>query len=57
MDLKEVLEGFGYELKGDLAEVPPSAFQKLLKQIEDKPEEPNAEVADAAVLVLEGRTP
>ena len=39
VDLREVLEGFGYELKGDLAEVPPSAFQKLLKQIEDKPEE------------------
>ena len=34
VDLKEVLEGFGYELKGDLAEVPPSAFQRLLKQIE-----------------------
>jgi len=39
VDLKEVLEGFGYELKGDLAEVPPSAFQRLLKQIEGKPEE------------------
>jgi ribonuclease R len=39
VDLREVLEGFGYELKGDLAEVPPSAFQKLLKQIEGKPEE------------------
>ena len=39
VDLKEVLEGFGYELEGDLAEVPPSAFQRLLKQIEGKPEE------------------
>jgi len=39
VDLREVLEGFGYELKGDLEEVPPSAFQKLLKQIEGKPEE------------------
>jgi ribonuclease R len=39
VDLKEVLEGFGYELKGNLAEVPPSAFQKLLGQIEGKPEE------------------
>ena len=39
VDLKEVLEGFGYELKGDLAEVPPSAFQRLLKEIEGKPEE------------------
>lgn len=39
VDLKEVLESFGYELKGDLAEVPPSAFQKILKAIEGKPEE------------------
>jgi ribonuclease R len=39
LDLKEVLEGFGYELKGDLAEVPPSAFQRLLREIEGKPEE------------------
>ena len=30
VDLREVLESFGYELKGDLEEVPPSAFQKLL---------------------------
>src|SRR6202008_1550739 len=28
-----------YELKGDLAEVPPAAFQKLLTAIEGKPEE------------------
>jgi ribonuclease R len=39
MDLREVLESFGYELKGDLEEVPPSAFQKLLREIEGKPEE------------------
>ncbi len=39
VDLREVLESFGYELKGDLADVPPSAFQKILKQIEGKPEE------------------
>ena len=39
VELKEVLETFGYELKGDLAEVPPSAFQKLLSAIEGKPEE------------------
>jgi ribonuclease R len=39
VDLREVLEGFGYELKGDLAEVPPSAFQRLLFEIEGKPEE------------------
>jgi len=39
VDLREVLESFGYELKGDLEEVPPSAFQRLLKEIEGKPEE------------------
>ncbi|HKA36601.1 MAG TPA: ribonuclease R [Thermoanaerobaculia bacterium] len=39
VDLREVLESFGYQLKGDLEEVPPSAFQKLLKEIEGKPEE------------------
>ena len=39
VDLREVLEGFGYELKGDLEEVPPSAFQKILNAIEGKPEE------------------
>ncbi|MFN2387439.1 MAG: ribonuclease R [Thermoanaerobaculia bacterium] len=39
VDLREVLETFGYELKGDLTELPPSAFQKILKQIEGKPEE------------------
>ena len=39
VDLREVLEGFGYELKGDLSEVPPAAFQKLLAEIEGKPEE------------------
>jgi ribonuclease R len=38
-DLREILQTFGYELKGDLAELPPSAFQKLLGQIEGKPEE------------------
>ncbi len=39
VDLREVLESFGYELKGDLEEVPPSAFQRLLAEIEGKPEE------------------
>jgi len=39
VDLRETLETFGYELKGNLEEVPPAAFQKLLKQIEGKPEE------------------
>ncbi len=39
VDLREVLQTFGYDLKGDLSEVPPSAFQKVLKQIEGKPEE------------------
>ena len=38
-DLREVLESFGYELKGDLEELPSSAFQKILKAIEGKPEE------------------
>jgi ribonuclease R len=38
-DLREVLESFGYELKGDLEEIPSSAFQKILKAIEGKPEE------------------
>jgi len=39
VDLREVLESFGYELKGDLEEVPPSAFQRLLHEIQGKPEE------------------
>ncbi len=39
VDLREVLESFGYELKGDLAEVPPSAFQQHPEEIEGKPEE------------------
>jgi ribonuclease R len=39
VDLREVLESFGYELKGDLEEIPPSAFQRLLEQIRGKPEE------------------
>ena len=39
VDLREVLESFGYEIKGDLEEVPPAAFQKLLHEIEGKPDE------------------
>jgi ribonuclease R len=39
VDLREILESFGYELKGNLEEVPPSAFQRLLKEVEGKPEE------------------
>jgi len=39
VDLRDVLETFGYELKGDLEEVPPAAFQKILKAIDGKPEE------------------
>ena len=39
LDLREVLSSFGYELKGDLEEVPPSAFQKLLKEVQGRPEE------------------
>lgn len=38
-DLREVLQSFGYDLKGDLEEVPSAAFQKILKEIEGKPEE------------------
>jgi ribonuclease R len=38
-DLREVLQSFGYDLKGDLEEVPSAAFQKILKDIEGKPEE------------------
>ena len=39
VDLREILQSFGYELKGDLEEVPPSAFQRILKEVEGKPEE------------------
>ncbi len=39
VDLREVLHDFGFELKGDLAEVPPSAFQKLLEEVKGRPEE------------------
>jgi ribonuclease R len=39
VDLREVLESFGYHLKGDLAELPPSEFQRVLAEIEGKPEE------------------
>jgi ribonuclease R len=39
VDVRDVLQTFGYELKGDLEEVPPAAFQKVLKAIEGKPEE------------------
>jgi ribonuclease R len=39
VDLREVLESFGYELKGDLEEVPPAAFQRILREVQGKPEE------------------
>jgi ribonuclease R len=39
VDVRDVLQTFGYELKGDLEEVPPAAFQKIIKAIEGKPEE------------------
>ncbi len=39
VDLREILETFGYKMKGDLAELPPSEFQRLLKEIDGKPEE------------------
>jgi ribonuclease R len=38
-DLREILETFGYKVKGDLGELPPSEFQRLLKEIDGKPEE------------------
>jgi ribonuclease R len=37
--LRETLQSFGYELKGDLEEIRPAAFQKILHEIEGKPEE------------------
>ncbi len=37
--LRETLETFDYELKGDLAEIPPAAFQRVLREIQGKPEE------------------
>ncbi len=39
VDLRDVLESFGYALKGDLEELDPSEFQRLLTEIEGKPEE------------------
>ncbi len=39
VDLREVLESFGYELKGSLEELEPKEFQRLLVAIEGKPEE------------------
>jgi ribonuclease R len=38
-DLREILETFGFEMKGDLKELPPSEFQRLLLEIDGKPEE------------------
>jgi ribonuclease R len=37
--LRETLETFDYDLKGDLAEIPPAAFQRVLREIQGKPEE------------------
>lgn len=39
IDLQETLASFGYELKGDLAQIPPSRFQEILGEIKGKPEE------------------
>ncbi len=39
VDLRETLASFGYELKGDLEELRPGAFQKVLREIEGKPEQ------------------
>jgi len=38
-DLRDVLQSFGYELKGDLDELAPREFQRLLLEIQGKPEE------------------
>jgi ribonuclease R len=38
-DLREILESFGYAMKGDLEELAPSEFQRLLTEIDGKPEE------------------
>ena len=39
VDLRETLAVFGYELKGDLEKIPPSAFQKVLRKVAGTPEE------------------
>jgi ribonuclease R len=39
VDLRDILESFGYALKGDLEELAPKEFQRLLGEIEGKPEE------------------
>jgi ribonuclease R len=39
VELREILASFDLELKGDLAEVPPSEFRRLLLAIEGRPEE------------------
>jgi ribonuclease R len=39
LDLRDVLESFGYALKGNLDELAPAEFQRLLGEIEGKPEE------------------
>jgi ribonuclease R len=38
-ELREILESFGYAMKGDLEELPPSEFQRLLTEVDGKPEE------------------
>jgi ribonuclease R len=39
VDLRETLHSFGYEIKGDLEEIPPAQFQRILREIQGKPEE------------------
>jgi ribonuclease R len=39
VDLREILESFGYALKGNLDELAPAEFQRLLGEIDGKPEE------------------
>jgi ribonuclease R len=39
-ELKEILQPLGIALKGDLEDLHPSAFQKILRRVEGKEEEP-----------------
>lgn len=39
VDLRETLQTFGYEIKGDLGAIPPSEFQRVLKEVGGTPEE------------------
>src|SRR4029079_7237910 len=39
-DLKELLDELGFQLKGDLQDLPPRALQKVLEDVAGPPEEP-----------------